>query len=402
MATKEDLIDVRSLMAELSIEELNRYAEDYFARLTDWEYHLAKPFGALDEVPQLLINFSVVLQGLRICPGMTVMEFGAGTCWASRFLTQLGCRVIAVDVSPTALRIGQELYARLPVVGKRPEPQFLLFDGHRLELPDASVDRIMCLDAFHHIPNGREVLGEMSRVLVRGGIAGFAEPGPEHSRSPQSQYEMKTFRVVENDVNIQDIWRDAQQAGFTDLKLAVFNIPAYHLSIEDFDAFLKDSEPRAPYAVAVCDFLQNQRNFFLYKGEPAASDSRYRAGLTGGISVAVDSLKVKENEAIKFQAVVTNNSPSIWLPRSAGTGAVQLGCHVLDEKGTLLRHSYHWEALTPGEGRLIFPNEVVEVEVSVPPLPAGRYILELDLVSYDVTWFALNGSEQPRINVEIE
>jgi ubiquinone/menaquinone biosynthesis C-methylase UbiE len=402
MTVNEGEIDVRSLLTELSVEELNQYAEEYFSRLTDWEYHLAKPFGASDEVPQLLINFAVVLQGLGVCPGMTVMEFGAGTCWASRFLTQLGCRVIAVDVSPTALSIGQELYKRLPVIGERPSPRFLPFDGHRLELLDNSVDRIMCLDAFHHIPNPREVLGEMSRVLVGGGICGFAEPGPEHSRSPQSQYEMKTFRVIENDVNIADIWSDAQAAGFTDLKLAVFNVPPFHLSIDEFENFLQAPEARAAYAGAASDFLQNQRNFFLYKGQPAASDSRYRAGLTGQISVAVDSLQVKEGEPIKFQAVVTNSSPSIWLPRSAGAGAVHLGCHVLDEHGKLLRHSYHWEALTPDEGRLILPNETVELEVNAPPLPTGRYILELDLVSYEVCWFALNGSQQIRIALEVK
>lgn len=402
MTVKEDEIDVRRLLTELSVEELNHYAEDYFARLTDWEYHLAKPFGALDEVPQLLINFAVVLQGLRVCPGMTVMEFGAGTCWASRFLTQLGCRVIAVDVSPTALRIGRELYNRLPVIGKRPEPRFLPFDGRHLQIADASVDRIICLDAFHHVPNPRQVLDEMSRVLVNGGIAGFAEPGPEHSRSPQSQYEMKTFRVIENDVNIQEIWRDAEAAGFTDLKLAIFNVPPFHLSMTEFENFLKGDEPRARYAAAASDFLQSQRNFFLYKGQPAASDSRYRAGLTGEIRVLADSLRVKEGETIKFPAVVTNSSPSIWLPRSAGTGAVHLGCHVLDESGQLLRHSYHWEALTPDEGRLIFPNETVAVEVNIPALPAGRYLLELDLVSYEVCWFALNGSQQVRIPLEVE
>lgn len=397
----EGEVDVRRLLAELSVEELNGFAEDYFARLTDWEYHLSKPFGALDEVPQLLINFSVILQGLNICPGMTVLEFGAGTCWASRFLTQLGCRVVAVDVSPTALRIGQELYSRLPIIGNKPEPRFLPFDGHRLELADASVDRIMCLDAFHHLPNPRAVLGEMSRVLKDGGIAGFAEPGPEHSRSPQSQYEMKTFRVIENDVNIRDIWLDAEAAGFTDLKLAVYHVPPFHLSLNDFEQFLQSTAHREQYAQAASDFLQQQRNFFLYKGEPIASDSRYRTGLTGGISVAADSLQVKDNEPISFRAVVTNNSPSIWLPRSAGPGAVLLGCHVLDESGKLYRHSYHWEALTPDEGRLIFPNEVVEMEVNVPALPRGRYILELDLVSNEVCWFALNGSEQVRLPVEV-
>jgi len=118
-------------------------AEQYFASLDDKTHHLAKPFGTPDETPQLLINFATALQGLSVCPGMTVLEFGAGTCWASHGLAQLGCSVIAADVSATALRVGEELFARHPLFGERPAPRFMIFDGHRLDLPDQSVDRII-------------------------------------------------------------------------------------------------------------------------------------------------------------------------------------------------------------------------------------------------------------------
>src|SRR5205823_4795404 len=132
------------------------------------------------------------------------------------------CRVVAVDVSPTALRIGQELYARHPPFGDKPAPQFLLFNGRRLELPDQSIDRVICLDSFHHVPNPKEVLSELGRVLLDGGVAGFAEPGPEHSRDAQSQYEMRTHGVIENDIDMREIWAVARDAGFSDLKLAAF------------------------------------------------------------------------------------------------------------------------------------------------------------------------------------
>lgn len=401
MTKNEDVFDVQRLLAESSVEDLNGLAEEYFARLKTWDYHLAKPFGAFDETPQLLINFAVVLQGLVLCPGLTVLEFGAGTCWASRFLTQLGCKVIAADVSSSALRIGRELYERQPVIGSKPEPRFLCFDGHRLDLPDLSVDRIMCLDAFHHIPNPAQVLGEMGRVLKDGGIAGFAEPGPEHSKSPQSQYEMRTFKVVENDVHIREIWRDARRAGFTDIKLAIFNVLPFHLGLEEFEDFLRAGKTGHRYAGATRDFLQNQRNFFLYKGVPATSDSRFRAGLTAQISVSPGALKAKAGEPIIAQARVTNDGTSIWLPRGAGLGAVLLGIHVYDNEGNIFRHSFHWEALTPGEGRPILPKESVEFEVIIPALDKGNYILEFDMISNDVCWFALNGSEQVRVSVQI-
>jgi ubiquinone/menaquinone biosynthesis C-methylase UbiE len=400
MAEKE-LIDVHRLMAARSVEEHSQLAEEYFARLSDWTHHLAKPFGSFDETPQLLINFAVVLQGLDLCPGMTVLEFGAGTCWASRILTQLGCKVIAVDVSLTALNIGRELYARQPPFGDRPAPELFLFDGHRIALPDGSVDRILCLDAFHHVPNPSEVLIELGRVLMDGGLAGFAEPGPEHSKTPQSQYEMKTHGIVENDIDMRALWREAQRAGFTDIKLAVFHVTPFYLEMVQFEDFLKGGKTTKKYAEAVRSFIGNQRNFFLYKGAPRAKDSRYARGLTARISVSPARMTTKESETIKLKAVVTNNGSSIWLPQSAGLGAVLLGCHVYNADGTVFRESYHWEPLTAGDGRAILPGETIEVDIAIPALPGGRYILEFDMVSNDVCWFAINGSELVRIAADV-
>jgi SAM-dependent methyltransferase len=399
MADTDEMLDVRQLTRETSVEELNRLAEEYFARERNWTYYLAKPFGAIDETPQLLINFATILQGLSIFQGATILEFGAGTCWASRFLTQLGCRMIALDVSQTALRIGKELYARQPVSGDQPEPQFLLFDGYHIDLPDQSVDRIMCLDALHHVPNSRETLLELGRVLKDGGIAGFAEPGPEHSRSPQSQNEMKTFGIVENDIDIQQIWRDAREAGFSEIKLAVFNVPPFHLTIDEFENFLRRASQ--DFAQATAAYLQNQRTFFLYKGKTAPSDSRFRTGLSARIKIEPTNLTVNDGERIRLWAMVENNSSVIWLPRSAGPGAVQLGCHVYESQGKIFHHSYHWEALTPGNGRAIMPNETVELELSLPPLPGGSYILEFDMVSNDVCWFARNGSPTVRVLLKV-
>ena len=400
MKQKEELIDVQSLMAAKSVAEHCRQAEEYFAGLSDWTHHLSKPFGSFDETPQLLINLAVVLQGLRLCPGMTVLEFGAGTCWAARALTQLGCKVIAVDVSPTALRMGQELYALHTPLGNRPAPQFLLFDGQRIDLPDESVERVICLDAFHHVPNPRQVLAELGRVLEPGGIAGFAEPGPEHSKTPQSQYEMKKHGVVENDIDMQAIWRDAQSAGFTDLKLAVFQVKPFYVDRAQFDDFLDGGKTSRKYLDAARAFLRNQRNFFLYKGQPKPRDSRYARELTAGITVSPTRISVQGAEPIMVKATVQNNSSAIWLPQSVGVGAVMLGCHVRQADGSMFRESYHWEPLTD-DGRAILPGETVVVTVRLPGLPRGQYLIEFDLVSNDVCWFAINGSQVARIELEV-
>jgi ubiquinone/menaquinone biosynthesis C-methylase UbiE len=401
MSQKESLIDVGELMARQSVEEHCRAAEEYFARLDDWSHHLAKPFASIDEAPQLLINLAILLQGLALCPGMTVLEFGAGTCWLAHALTQMGCRAIAVDASETALRMGQELYARHPPFGEKPATEFLHFDGRRLDLKDNSVDRVICLDAFHHVPNPAEVLNELGRVLVDGGIAGFAEPGPQHSTTEQSQYEMRMHGVIENDVDVREIWRMAQAAGFSEMKLSVFNVPPFQLSLTEFEDFIGGGRSGRRYLEAARGFMQNQRDFFLYKGQPHAQDSRYRLGLTAQIRVSPSSIRLKETESPIVRAAVTNTSEAVWLPKSAGLGAVHLGCHVYHADGSVFRNSFHWEPLTPGDGGAIEPGETIEIDVTLPRLPRGTYVVEFDMVSNDVCWFAVNGSETPKITIEV-
>ncbi|HEV7397989.1 MAG TPA: class I SAM-dependent methyltransferase [Pyrinomonadaceae bacterium] len=401
MQSNNDLIDVQTLIAEKTVAEHCRLAEEYFAHLPDWNHHLAKPFGASDEAPQLLINFATVVQGLQLCPGMTVLEFGAGTCWAARILTQLGCKVIAVDVSPTALKIGQELYARHPPLGDRPTPQFLLFDGMKLDLPGASVERILCLDAFHHAPNPAQVLAELGRVLEDGGIAGFAEPGPEHSRTPQSQYEMQTYGVIENDIDMKTVWAAASQAGFTDLKLAIFQIAPTLVGLDEFEDFLKGGKTARKYVEDTRAFLSNQRNFFLFKGTTKPKDSRYRQKLTALIKISPASLSARIGEPIRLQAEVTNNSESIWLPRSAGLGAVMLGSHVYYRDGSTFRESYHWEPLSADDNHAVNPGEVVTLGFELPGLLAGQYRIDFDMVSNDVCWFAINGSQIASIQLAV-
>jgi SAM-dependent methyltransferase len=115
-------IDVAELVEQTTIEALNQAAEAYFASLTNWDHQLTKPFSQAHEAPTLLMDMSILMQGLHLTAGTTVLDFGAGTGWFARFLTQLGCRVILLDVSATALKMARELYERQPIIGDRPAP----------------------------------------------------------------------------------------------------------------------------------------------------------------------------------------------------------------------------------------------------------------------------------------
>ncbi|HSY52380.1 MAG TPA: methyltransferase domain-containing protein [Thermoanaerobaculia bacterium] len=394
------LIDVRELIARTSIDDLNRTAEEYFASLKEWEHHLAKPFSKADETPPILMNVATLLQGLRLTPGMTVLEFGAGTGWLSRYLTQLGCRMILLDVSPTALRIAAELFDRQPPVGERPAPQFLPFDGRRIDLPDGSVERIVSFDAFHHAPNPDDVLREFGRVLKPGGIAAFAEPGPRHSRTPLSQFEMRTYGVVENDVDIHAIWRTAQTCGFRDLKLVVFHGPAFHVSLDDYEDLLAGGATSVKWAASTRVFLRDVRSFFLFKEGSERVDSRSGAGLACDIAATLVSSPAIEAQPIVVDATVTNRGAAIWLPADAPFGGVALGAHLYEEGGKLITFDLHWERLT-NPLREISSGETVRVRMTLPSQVAGRYLIEVDCVSSGVSWFAQLGSQPARLAVEV-
>ena len=393
------MIDVRELIANASIDELNRTAEQYFSTLTDWDHHLTKPFAKPDEAPPLLIDAAMLIHGLHLQPGMSVLEYGAGSGWLSRYFTQLGCEAILLDVAPTALRMAQELYARQPVIGERPTPRFLLFDGRHIDLPDHSVDRVVCYHAFHHAANPDEVLREFGRVLKPGGVAAFAEPGPVHSRSAMSQFEMRTYAVVENDVDVHAIWRTAQSCGFTDIRIALFHEPTNHVSLAEFEELLTGGAAGEKWLAETRRFLRHVRTFFLIKDGADPRNSRSIDALSCDIAAALATPKVMAGAPIIIEATVTNTGMAVWLPWP-DRGGVALGVHLYDAAGALLNFDLHCTPLvTPP--RNIAPGETVALSVTVPPLPQGRYRMEFDCVASGVTWFTQVGSQSVTLPVEV-
>jgi 2-polyprenyl-3-methyl-5-hydroxy-6-metoxy-1,4-benzoquinol methylase len=390
-----------AVASEAEIDEFNRAADAYYATLPNWDHHLAKPFSQIAETPAILANLTVMLQSLELSPGMRVLDFGGGTGWLSRFLTQLGCRVTLLDVSPTALAIAREHYARHPVIGDQPAPEFVLFDGRRIELPDASVDRIVCFDAFHHAANPDAVLREFGRILAPGGLAGFAEPGPRHSESARSSFESSTYGVVERDVDIHAIWRTAQASGFSDLRMCVFHEPAYHVSLAEYEDLATGGLAQTRWLESTRTFLHLVRDFVLVKAGDVRADSRQARGLACEIRPATMRATARAGLPLVLEATVTNTGHAYWLPSDAPHGGVSLGAHVYDEHGTLV----NFEAARVGLGsppRMIAPNEAVSCRLTISGLSPGRYRVEIDCVAERVTWFAQAGSAPAVVSVEID
>jgi SAM-dependent methyltransferase len=397
----QPFIDVRELIRKYSIEELNRTADNYFRRHKTPEVVgrvLSKPFIIPEHTPRLLLSFGHMLQGLQPEPGMTVLDFGSGPGWATRCLTQLGYKVIACDVSEAALNLARKGFELFPTQGPHHKPTFLLFDGRNLDLPDASVDRVFCLDAFHHVPNQETVLRELARVLKPGGIAGFSEPGPDHSRSPISQQEMRDFTVIENDIVLEDIWPAAQRAGFGDLQVGYFT-PAPHLVAPNtYDAHANDGAPLPSHCVtATRQHLRGLRLFFLFRYAGGGRTSREAGGLRADLRVEPPARAVA-GVPVPLTVRARNTGDALWLRSGPLEGAVNLA--VREEKGFWRKRLLDLarQAL-PGAG--VAPGEEVTVTATLLGLTRGRHRLVLDLVSEHVCWFADQGSAAARLTLDV-
>ena len=389
LAQSAAFVDAAALSATLSVEDLARTADEYYRTTLQFaDRYLAKPFADPRDTPDLLGSFAHLVAGLRLVPGLTVLDFGAGACWTTRCLTQLGCEAIALDVSPTALELGKQLFARLPPIGSTPPPRFLVFDGRRIDLPDASVDRIFCFDAFHHVPNPADVVRELGRVLRPGGVAGFSEPGRHHSKSARSQYEMKNYTAIENDVVMEDVWTWARAAGFVDLELAIFSTGSYRVPLAEFEEITRGGRALSRYADGVRIFLQGHQTFFLTKGGQAAKDSREREGLKGEITVQLERTIVRRGEPIRGTATMQNVGGVSWLPGSTTHGGVNLGVHLRARDGSPVSVDFARVRLAG----TTTPGHTQSVTFAIAPPDAGDYLMEFDLVSEGVGWFEMNGS----------
>jgi len=400
------MIDPQELIKTLSVEYLCETAETRFRQLNEDNplIHMGKPFSDLNGVSETLQNMSHLLSELQLGKSMTVLDFAAGTCWLSRFLTNLRCRTISCDVSETALQMGRELFSRFPPIGNKTyEPQFLLFDGHKIDLPSESVDRIICHDGLHHIPNQEEIISELSRVLQTGGIAAFSEPGRFHSQSPESQHEMKTFNVLENDIVLADIFNIAQKHGFTDIKIKP--ICNMQISLQDYQQLTSKKRKTAPEKAItkhIRHLLDYRLVFFLYKGA-FIPDSRRPVELSHSISTTKRNLSAKAGEAFVIPLKISNTGKAKWISSNINNiGVVFIGTHLYDSFGNHISGGVRQGGLSRHRIKnSVNSGESFEQEIEIKIHEAGTFRVSIDLVSEQICWFKNSGSEPLELTINV-
>ena len=140
---------------------------------------------------------------------------------------------------------------------------------------------------------------------------------------------------------------------------------------------------------------------YIADGQPRSraplADTAFRAD----ISVPTPPATVRAGEKLQLRVRVRNDGDMVWpgCERSAGKFQIYLGSHWLNANG---------EVASKAEGRSPLPADLApgqEMELSFvvdAPAQRGDYVLEIDLLQENVTWFGLKGSRTYRARVTVD
>jgi len=136
-----------------------------------------------------------VVATMKITPGMTVADIGAGTGyfepWLSRSVGPTGT-VLALDIEPDMVRYLTQRAAREHLDNVKAS-QVALDDPH---LPKGKVDRILVVDTWHHIPSREVYAAKLRDALSPEGTITIVDYTKESSHGPPPQHRLTAEQVV--------------------------------------------------------------------------------------------------------------------------------------------------------------------------------------------------------------
>lgn len=125
-------------------------------------------------------------------------------------------------------------------------------------------------------------------------------------------------------------------------------------------------------------------------------------GYVANLSVSQGVLGLRPGQSQTINVKVKNASEFIWVARGdeQGRHPITLRNRWIDAESKEVINEQDGGSNLP---RNLFPGEDVEIPFTLKaPLKAGDYILELDMVQEQVTWFYQKGSKTLRFNVRVE
>ena len=121
---------------------------------------------------------------LGVRAGDTVLDLGCGFGRHAFEAARRGARVVALDAGAEEVHGVRNTFAAMVAAGELARDACAVaVQGDALALPfaDATFDRVICSEVLEHIPEDLAAMGELARVLRRGGTMAVTVPrrGPE-------------------------------------------------------------------------------------------------------------------------------------------------------------------------------------------------------------------------------
>ena len=217
---------------------------------------------------------------------------------------------------------------------------------------------------------------------------------------------MKNYGVLENDIDLGEIFSLAKEVGFSRVSCKLLN--NMELTLEEYNTLL-GNPGESTLAHAETDALgkcilssirhtmTDKTIFFLCKGE-FAPDSRGHEGLSHVIRIERSEFAASLTEPLRVDVIISNNGTARWLSdNDYGVGVVNLGTHLYDENGNLLALDFSRQAL----GLNVLPNQEVRTTAVLQFPSRGIFTVAFDMVSEGVSWFEILGSRPRSVRVRV-
>lgn len=158
-------------------------------------------------------NFEYLMGHLDLSGGHDVLELGAGRCWASAYLAQRGCRVVALDVvgdiKAGGLETGSVYLDHGTAYFER-----VLASMEKLPFRQETFDLVLSVASIHHSALLDQVVWECSRVLRPGGkLLLTSEPCIRIFKERRVQNLETDLGINEHVYNVLDYTRAFRKAG---------------------------------------------------------------------------------------------------------------------------------------------------------------------------------------------
>lgn len=385
-----------------AVDHYNKKADDYFVNFANPHFEKNKPFGNSAEAAMISYQIGLLFSGSKIGRAQTVLEIGSGAGWLASMIHRLGNEVFLLETSKTALQLAKELFSTdqrnaIHSIG----PHFLHYDGYHIPLKDNSIDRVICFDALHHIPNPNAILAEIYRILTPNGIAGFAESGENHANLPAIVDCVTKTGILERSTSIEDIRILATATGFKKVTVKAFPLCSdWEIDISEYQrALAEGATPVDTTKIAEAHRLGDQTLFFLHKNHEFQFDCKYPNKPLTLLEVQQAYLTCKKGQLCTIDVTIKNIGDTVLNhePHPLG-GFATLGAHLL-KQGSVVDYDFFHHNLSSD----IYLNEVKNEQVQFYcPNEAGNYEIELDVIIEGVKWLQLDGAKTATITLFVK